>query len=42
MRHQWAYSCDKAKKELGYSPRSLTEGLAETLLWLKNEKLIEF
>ncbi|RLN18868.1 putative dihydroflavonol-4-reductase [Panicum miliaceum] len=42
IRHQWAYSCDKAKKELGYSPRSLTEGLAQTLLWLKNEKLIEF
>ncbi|KAF8776104.1 hypothetical protein HU200_003788 [Digitaria exilis] len=42
LRHQWAYSCDKAKKELGYSPRSLTKGLSETLLWLKNEKLIKF
>ena len=42
LRHQWAYSCDKAKRELGYSPRSLTEGLAETLLYLKNENLIKF
>ncbi|XP_062216623.1 uncharacterized protein LOC133916795 isoform X2 [Phragmites australis] len=42
LRHQWAYSCDKAKKELGYAPRNLTEGLSETLLWLKNEKLIKF
>ncbi|RLN40659.1 putative dihydroflavonol-4-reductase [Panicum miliaceum] len=42
LRHQWAYSCDKARRELGYSPRSLTEGLAETLLWLKNDKLIKF
>ncbi|OQU93117.1 hypothetical protein SORBI_3001G479500 [Sorghum bicolor] len=42
LRHQWAYSCDKAKRELGYSPRSLTEGLAETLLWLKNANLIKF
>ncbi|GMH13804.1 hypothetical protein Nepgr_015645 [Nepenthes gracilis] len=29
MRHQWAYSCEKARKELGYKPRSLKEGLAE-------------
>ncbi|CAN6302027.1 unnamed protein product [Urochloa humidicola] len=42
LRHQWAYSCDKARKELGYTPRSLTEGLSETLLWLKNNKLIKF
>ncbi|KAL6867248.1 hypothetical protein ACP4OV_015272 [Aristida adscensionis] len=42
LRHQWAYSCDKAKRELGYSPRSLIEGLSETLLWLKNDKLIKF
>ncbi|VAH86882.1 unnamed protein product [Triticum turgidum subsp. durum] len=42
IRHQWAYSCDKAKRELGYNPRNLTEGLAEMLLWLKNEKLIKF
>ncbi|GJN08861.1 hypothetical protein PR202_ga26821 [Eleusine coracana subsp. coracana] len=42
LRHQWAYSCDKAKEELGYSPRSLSEGLSETLLWLQKEKLIKF
>ena len=42
LRHQWAYSCDKAKRELGYNPRNLTEGLAEMLLWLKNDKLIKF
>ncbi|ONL94346.1 NAD(P)-binding Rossmann-fold superfamily protein [Zea mays] len=42
LRHQWAYSCDKAKMELGYTPRNLTEGLSEMLLWLKEEKLIKF
>ncbi|KAL6649352.1 hypothetical protein ACP70R_013576 [Stipagrostis hirtigluma subsp. patula] len=42
LRHQWAYSCDKAKTELGYSPRNLTEGLSEVLLWLKDEKQIKF
>ncbi|TVU48155.1 hypothetical protein EJB05_07781, partial [Eragrostis curvula] len=42
LRHQWAYSCEKAKKELGYSPRSLTEGLTETILWLKEDKRIKF
>ncbi|MDO5582203.1 MAG: SDR family oxidoreductase [Planctomycetia bacterium] len=30
----WTYSCDKAKKELGYSPASLEEGLAKTIDWL--------
>ncbi|CAL4937933.1 unnamed protein product [Urochloa decumbens] len=42
LRHQWSYSCDKAKTELGYNPRNLTEGLAEVLLWLKDEKQIKF
>ncbi|KAG2554255.1 putative dihydroflavonol 4-reductase [Panicum virgatum] len=42
LRHQWSYSCDKAKTELGYSPRNLTEGLSEVLLWLKDEKQIKF
>ncbi|KAL5218594.1 hypothetical protein ABZP36_019278 [Zizania latifolia] len=42
LRHQWAYSCDKAKRELGYKPRNFTEGLSEMLLWLKDEKLIKF
>lgn len=36
LRHQWEYSCEKAKRELGYKPRSLREGFAEVLLWLKN------
>uniref|UniRef100_A0A0E0CWB8 NAD-dependent epimerase/dehydratase domain-containing protein n=1 Tax=Oryza meridionalis TaxID=40149 RepID=A0A0E0CWB8_9ORYZ len=29
-------------RELGYSPRNLTEGLSEMLLWLKDEKFIKF
>ncbi|KAF5197069.1 Aurachin b dehydrogenase [Thalictrum thalictroides] len=29
LRHQWAYSCEKSKVELGYKPRSLSEGLGE-------------
>lgn len=36
LRHQWAYSYEKARKELGYSPRSLNEGLTEMLQWLKS------
>ncbi|KAF7817510.1 putative dihydroflavonol-4-reductase [Senna tora] len=36
LRHRWEYSCDKAKRELDYRPRSLNDGLAEVLLWLKN------
>ncbi|XP_008782210.2 putative dihydroflavonol 4-reductase [Phoenix dactylifera] len=40
--HQWAYSCEKAKEELGYSPRSLNEGLTEILLWLKSLGLIQY
>ena len=42
LRHQWTYSCEKAKVELDYSPRSLKEGLAEMLQWLKNLGLIKF
>ncbi|KAL5232478.1 hypothetical protein ABZP36_031254 [Zizania latifolia] len=30
LRHQWAYSCDKAKRELGYKPRNFTEGHAHS------------
>lgn len=36
LRHQWAYSCEKAKVELDYKPRSLKEGLEEVLPWLKD------
>ncbi|KAF6176155.1 hypothetical protein GIB67_023446 [Kingdonia uniflora] len=42
MRHQWAYSCKKAKEELGYSPRGLKEGLGEVLPWLKSLGLIKY
>ncbi|KAI4336963.1 hypothetical protein L6164_015428 [Bauhinia variegata] len=42
LRHQWEYSCDKARQELGYRPRGLKEGLAEVLLWLKNSGLINY
>ena len=35
----WAYSCEKAKQELGYAPISLREGLQKTWNWLLlNEK----
>ncbi|XP_058089134.1 uncharacterized protein LOC131236061 [Magnolia sinica] len=42
LRHQWSYSCEKAKVELGYDPRSLKEGLAEILPWLKSLGLITY
>lgn len=42
LRHQWEYCCDKGKSELDYRPRSLKEGLAEVLLWLKNSKYIKY
>uniref|UniRef100_A0A1J3IWT0 Putative dihydroflavonol-4-reductase n=1 Tax=Noccaea caerulescens TaxID=107243 RepID=A0A1J3IWT0_NOCCA len=42
LRHQWAYSCEKAKVELGYNPRSLREGLEEMLTWLKSLGLIHY
>lgn len=40
LRHQWAYSCEKAKAELDYNARSLEEGLTEMLPWLKSLGLI--
>ncbi|KAI3465368.1 hypothetical protein Pfo_022031 [Paulownia fortunei] len=42
LRHQWAYTCEKAKTELDYNPRSLKEGLTEMLPWLKNLGLIKY
>lgn len=42
LRHQWAYSCEKAKVELDYKPRTLKEGLAEVLPWLKTLGLIKY
>lgn len=42
LRHQWAYSCEKAKVELGYNPRSLSEGLREMVSWLKSLGFIKY
>ncbi|KAL2455049.1 NAD(P)-binding Rossmann-fold superfamily protein [Forsythia ovata] len=42
LKHQWAYSCEKAKAELDYDPRSFKEGLTEMLPWLKNLGLIKY
>ncbi|KVH98352.1 uncharacterized protein LOC112511479 [Cynara cardunculus var. scolymus] len=42
LKHEWAYSCEKAKRELNYKPRSLSEGLEEVLPWLKNLGLIKY
>lgn len=42
LKHEWAYSCEKAKRELKYNPRSLSEGLEEVLPWLKNLGFIKY
>ncbi|GKC61886.1 NAD-dependent epimerase/dehydratase [Tanacetum coccineum] len=42
LRHQWAYSCEKAKRELNYKPRSLTQGLEEVLPWLKKMGAVKY
>ena len=34
----WAYSCEKAKQELGYAPISLRQGLEITWNWINNRK----
>ena len=34
-RHDWAYRSDRARRELGYAPRPLATGLAETFAWLR-------
>lgn len=33
--YDWSLSCEKAQNELGYSYRSLEEGLAQTIKWLE-------
>lgn len=33
--YDWSLSCEKAQKELGYTYRSLEEGLKETVEWVK-------
>lgn len=35
------YRCDKAVAELGYTPRSLEESLAETLTWMRARGLLK-
>lgn len=37
--NHWAYSSDKAKKNLGYQPRSLRDGLKITYSWLTGQSL---
>jgi NAD+-dependent farnesol dehydrogenase len=34
-RHDWAYDSSRAARELGYLPRNLASGLAETFAWLR-------
>jgi len=34
-RHDWAYSSACAQEALGYAPRTLAQGLAETVAWLR-------
>jgi farnesol dehydrogenase len=34
-RHDWAYDSSRARRELGYEPRDLASGMAETVEWLK-------
>jgi farnesol dehydrogenase len=38
-KHDWALSSAKAERELGYRPRSLRDGLTETVAWLRREGL---
>ncbi len=34
-RHDWAYRSDRAQADLGYTPRTLREGLTQTTAWLR-------
>jgi farnesol dehydrogenase len=34
--HDWANSSAKAERDLGYAPRSLRDGLAQTVAWLRS------
>ena len=36
--HHWSVSSDKAKSDLGYTITPLSDGIAKTIEWLKNEK----
>lgn len=37
---QWNFSSEKAKRELGYSPRSLEDGIKDTLEWMKKDGVV--
>jgi dihydroflavonol-4-reductase len=32
---RWAFSADKARRELGWTPRPFEEGLRETMQWYR-------
>lgn len=36
----WTFSCDKARRELGYDPAPVREGIRQTILWLRELKEI--
>jgi farnesol dehydrogenase len=40
FRHEWAYSSEKAERELGYRATPLREGLSRTLAWMKETRLV--
>ncbi len=40
FRAHWAYDSGKAIRELGYAPRALEQGLADTLAWLREKALV--
>jgi farnesol dehydrogenase len=39
-RHDWAYRSDRAAAEIGYTFRSLEQGLTETAAWLRETKAL--
>lgn len=41
FKHEWAYSSEKAKKELAYNCRSLAKGLALTVNWMRENDLLQ-
>ena len=36
FREEWACKSGRAEREIGYSPRTLAEGLRETIRWLRD------
>jgi farnesol dehydrogenase len=41
-KHQWAYSSEKAERELSYKSQPFEEGLLELLTWLRTTGKIKF